>query len=336
MTIIDQFHDAGYGVLRALMESHTGAYDLVKTAELSESGDELPDSAFAWEDERRYPIHTKEHAVLSALYTKVAAHVPQDVVEKIAEALNIYGVTGGSLSPVQVKEAAADDAFIFPEERLYHVKTASDLRVAESRLLEQVSNLTPTRRAEAFTRLYKRAEALGQPLAQRSYQYAGVVETDLREVKTALDARAEATQNESARLAYVKLASTLGTFPRRLSERGTQVKLAQYISDLDERAGVTRHYDRRLADPISTVFNTTRVLKVGEQMVDLGSTSFPLTSLASLPPAVYGDILGPDIVAEISDPTGNSCDVQKLMQILPTLPADMKEMLGNKLHGQIG
>lgn len=336
MTTIDQTNDPGYAHLVALLKSHPGAYDLVKTASVEDNFAALPDDAFAWPEERRFPIHERHHAVLSHLYAKIAS-VPAEVSAKIAEALDVYGVGPEALMPAQTKEAAADpEEYLFPEARLYRVKTAEDLRRAQSRLLEQVQRLTPAQRAEGFKNLYKRAAALGQPLDPRSYQYAGVVETDLREVRASLEARAAAVRDDELRGEYAKLASALGVYPRRLAERPTQVKLAQMISDLDVRAGLARHYDRRLEDPIRTVFNTERLTKTGEQMVDLGGQSFPLAQLAALDPNLYGDVLGPDIVPAICPAAGGHCDPHKLMEILPTLPADLKVMLGQKLRAALG
>lgn len=335
MTTIDQTNDPGYARLAALLKAHPGAYDLVKTAAVEDDFAALPDDAFAWPSERRFPIHEAHHAVISHLYAKLAS-VPAAVTTKIAEALDVYGVAPETLAPAQVKEAAAPEEYIFPEQRLYRVKTAEDLRTAEGRLLEQVGRLTAPQRAAAFRNLYKRASELGQPLSSASYQYAGVVETDLREVRAALDARVSATRDDETKTAFAKLSSALGAYPRRLAERATQVKLAQLISELDDKAGLAQHYDRRLEDPIRTVFNTVRLTKSSSQMVELGGQSFPLTQLAAISPQVYGDILGPDVVPEISTAQGGDCDPAKLAQVLPTLPEDLKSMLGQKLRAALG
>jgi hypothetical protein len=337
MSTIDQTNDPGYAHLVALLKTHPNAYDLVKTAAIEEDFTALPDDAFAWPGERRFPIHAAHHAVLSHLYAKMASNVPDDVFDKIAEALDAYGVDASQLQPATVKEAAADpDEYLFPEQGLYRVKTAEDLFAAQGRLLEQVQKLTPEQRAQGFGRLYKRATELGQPLDPRSYQYAGVVESDLREVRASLEMRAAAAKDEEVQTAYMKLATTLGAYPRKLRDRNAQVKLAQFISDLDEKAGLRKHYDRKLSDPVRTVFNTDRLTKTADQMVDLGGDVFPLTQLASVSPQVYGDILGPDIVSEICTPGGQDCDPMKIAQILPTLPADMKSLLGQKLRAALG
>jgi hypothetical protein len=337
-TLIDQTNDSGHSYLVALLKTHPKAYELVKTAEVVSDFSTLPDDAFAWPSERKFPIHTRHDAVLSHLYMKVAKEkIASEVREKVAEALEAYGVDTTVLEPEMVKEAAIDDKeYIFPDAKLYRVKTAQDLFKAQERMLDQVGKMSAESRAEGFTRLYKRAQELGQPLDPRSYQYAGVVETDLRETKLALEVRAAATKDESVGDAFMKLASTLGEYPRKLRDRSVQVKLAQLISDLDTKGDLKRHYDRRLPDPIQTVFNTDIRTKVADQMVELGQDVFPLTQLCALSPNDYGDILGPEIVSEISLAPGGNVDPGKLMQILPTLPQDLKAMLGQRLRSLVG
>jgi hypothetical protein len=340
MDFPDQFHDPGYGNLRALLQAHPAAYEFTKEAALDEDDGDLPDSAFAWESERRYPIHEPQQAVLSALYTKIASKtVPPDVLMKIAEALQIYGVSD-LIRDAAVKVAAEETApeeYIFPGQQLYRVKTAEDLHQAEQRLLSQVPKMLSATRAAAFTGLYKRAVALGQPLQDsRSYQYAGMVQTDLRDLKDQLRARGSATKVAGAREAFDKLAEVVMGYPRLLSDRPVQVKLAQTIADLDSKAGLEPLYDRSLPDPLALVFNTDRRVKTGEQMIELGGEQFPLTQLAGMPATFYSDVLGPDFLEQIQTAPGGNADPEMLATVLPTLPMDMKQLLAQKLQEVMG
>src|SRR5262249_7012522 len=100
------------------------------------------------------------------------------------------------------------------------------------------------------------------------------------------------------------------------------------LDELDRKAGLERHYDRRLLDPLLTVFNTEKVAGPG---VQLGGKFVPLTRLASYPATFYGDVLGDDIIREASDGRGG-VDAHKLATILETLPRDMKMMLAQHIR----
>ncbi len=329
--IIDQNSDPGYSYLRALVKKYPEAYERVKTAELNEEQSNLPDSVFAWESERKFPLHTPEHATLSFLYSKLGS-TPSHVIEKISEALDIYGIDR-SIVTENVMKIAAPKNYIFPDKQLYAIETVDDVKVAEQRLLQQVERLSVEDRASAFSNLYKFATDLNISLSKESQRYIGIVETDTKEVVASLEVRAVATRDEPTRQKFIKFAALLESAPKIITDRTVQIKIANHVAELDKTAGMSRHYGKQkgIADPITTVFNTHVTTKISDSMVDLNGTSFPLTQLAGIDPKTYGDILGPDIVKEISTADGGNADPQKLMQLLPTLPNDLKSLLAQKL-----
>ena len=66
-----------------------------------------------------------------------------------------------------------------------------------------------------------------------------------------------------------------------------------------------------------------------QPMLDLAGTSVPVEKLLSIPAETYGDILGSDIVEEISKDGEILPD--SLTEILDTLPVDMKKSLVKEL-----
>ena len=332
---IDQTSDPGYSNLRALLKIHKSAYSLVKEAEMEDDFSSLPDEAFAWSGERKYPIHNPEQAILSYLYTKIS-HIPADVKTKIAEALDVYRIDVNLLNIPTEKVATSSD-YIFPENQLYQIKTASDIPVAEKRLHEQLPKLSTERRATAFNNLYKIAQKHNVALQPESYRYAGVVVTDAVKLSAALDARISATKNVEIQGKYAALNKQLFKVGK-IKNRELQLKLASHIDDLDKKAGVIRFYDKYagLENPLTAVFNTTNLTKVAGTPVVLGDMTFPLEQLAGIDPQTYGDVLGPDIVPEIQTAPGGGTDPQKLMEIINTLPSDLKNTLAQHLKTLLG
>lgn len=336
-SVVDQFHDPGFGTLRQLLHEHPDVVPLVKTASIdADERDTLPSGAFAWESERRFPVHTPAAAVLSALYVKTAAQVPSEVREIIRESLSMYGIPEGLLSTPQVKHASyTKEDYLFPEAELYPVTSPTEVKLAESRLLDQIDRMTVAQRAEGFTRLAKKANQFEVTLKTASYQYAGAVETDLTEVREQIQARAAVTKLAEVQQKLDTLDAALKNFPRNYNDRKGQAKLAQYLSELDRQAGFEPEYDRRLRDPVRTVFNTNRVTKVAAaDMIELGDYSFPSTQLGGVDPSFYGDVLGPDFADEVAP--GGVMNPEKLAQVLVTLPADMKQQLGVSLCQALG
>ena len=109
-------------------------------------------------------------------------------------------------------------------------------------------------------------------------------------------------------------------------DRDDLIKLANTIGELDNMAGFNKYYGRTLPDPIATVFNTKIAM---QPMLDLAGTSVPVEKLLSIPAETYGDILGSDIVEEISKDGEVLPD--SLTEILDTLPIDMKKSLVKEL-----
>jgi hypothetical protein len=66
-----------------------------------------------------------------------------------------------------------------------------------------------------------------------------------------------------------------------------------------------------------------------DSVVDMGSCTIPLSTLARLPVSFYSDVLGEDVAEEIS--TGGKIDEGLLSEVIPTLPKDMKELLASKV-----
>lgn len=334
----DLYHDPGHGRLRHLLETHPRAAELLKTAEFEDESSEIPKTAFAWDARSLYPVHTPEHAVVSYLYAKTASEygdktVPREVLAKIAESIEFYEISMDAFETTRIKEAAlTEDECLFPEQNAFPIRTAGEVKTAEARLFEELPKLHPETRAASFYRLTKRAQDLGVELRPESYKYAGLTLTNASELVRELEARVVATKVAAVKEGYTKLASAIVSDRKALRSRDMQVKLAQAIGTLDEQGHLVGLYDKKVRDPLVTVFNTTKL--ASEHTAALGDHAFSDTQLASMPASFYGDILGQDIVSEIA-PQGH-VDVQKLKAIIETLPSDLKQMLTSHLKSHTG
>jgi len=288
----------------------------------------LPDDAFAWPEKRAFPVHDAGNTLMSCVYREGLTGVPAHVDATLKEACDIYGIDVGVFA--QEKTAAADvntNDYLLPDIKRLKVTSVEHVKVAEERLRNEGRNLSLEHKATASARLVQKAAAFAVPLRVETLKMAGMVATDTRTLSDWLEARAEAAPDEH-KAGYTKLASVVRRLPAEVRDRGQQMKLADAIFEMDQLSGLQAHWNRRLPDPMASVFNTE---KTASQGVTLAGRFVPMSRLAAYEPSFYGDILGPDIVRESSDGRGQM-DFAKLAEILNTLPVDMQRALSNQLR----
>lgn len=327
--MIDQLRDPTLAVLVHLVDGRPKLASAVADIDVDpEDLAKLPATAFAWQEKRAFPIHTREHATLSRVYRENEPNVPAYVDEAIKEACDLYGIDE-TLFARDKQAAVVDDAddYLFPDRRLISVKSAEQVKLAEEKVISGYTRLSVESRAVACTRLIEKAAQYGVTLKPTTHKLAGFTVTSTELLHRWLGARTEAAP-EQYKGAYQKLANAVAGLPSELRDRPTQVKLAETIDELDKKAGLARYYDRKLPDPLLTVFNTEKVAGEG---VDLNGRFVPMSRLASYPASFYGDVLGDDLVREASDGRGGM-DPYKLAAILGTLPSDMKNVLAKQMR----
>lgn len=330
--VVDQYSDPSFGFLVRQVKAMPAIEPFVKNASI-EAGetDSLPDTAFAWPDQRKFPIHSAEQATLSYAYSKLAADVPPEVDANLKQALEVYGIPLDIFtSPATEKVAAlADDAYLLPDMRLFPVTDAASVKYAEQRVLSQITKLSLENRATACGNLVKKADHFKVALHPEVLKLAGFVVSSTAQVRDWLSARAGVLPIDKhlQKVAYEALADGLRHQPAESRDRPGLLKLASAIAELDEQAGLDRHYDRKLPDPLQTVFNTH---KVAAEMVDLNGTMVPLSKLAALPATFWEDLGGRELSDELCP--GGKMDNSKLAMIVDTLPLDLKVILKSQLR----
>jgi hypothetical protein len=152
---------------------------------------------------------------------------------------------------------------------------------------------------------------------------AGMTVCTTKTAQDWIEARAAAVQEPLFQTAYDKLASAFAKRGEFIQDRDELVSAANALAQLDKQAGLDRHYDKRLPDPIRTIFNTE---KVAEEMVNMAGKQIPLSKLAAMPATFWEDVVGADIAPEITEKQG-----AELKQVLDTLPLDLKLIIKNQV-----
>lgn len=329
MAVVDQFHDPSFALFINLTKNRPQIVERVKEADVQEEElATLPDNAFAWPEKRAFPVHTAEHAVFSRVYRENVLNVPPYVDQTLKEACEVYGVDEALFARPKLAMAPDDpEDYLLPEMKRLPCRNAEQVKLAEEKLLAGYTKLSVESRALACRRLIEKAAAFEVKLNPLMRKLAGFTISSTKIMRDWIEARREAAP-EMYKSAYQKLADGLKGLPPEIRDREQLVKVAEVLCELDKKAGLQKHYDRKLPDPLLTVFNTDKLAGAG---VNLGSKFVSMERLASFPATFYGDILGPDIVREASDNQGG-IDPQKLAMILDTLPRDMKMMLAANMR----
>lgn len=328
MTVVDHYHDPELGFIRRFVSptDHEALQGQFKTASVPAP------RCFAWKKASLFPIHTPEDAYLSWIYAVNQADVvPDDILMKIGEAVQMYGYDPRSITeelqaPTE-KVASSPDDYLLPEYRRLRVKTAADVAPAVQALVNGGKRLHPNTLAEASVRLINKAAELDIPanhIPLTTYKHAGLTMCDAGVLLDWMEARAAKAPTPETREVFTKIAQTiLRNFPSTglIYKRDDLIKIAEAVSEADQLADFEKLYNDRLLDPFETVFNTD---KIASEQVDLAGTLVPADKLMQLPPDFYSDILGPEFLAEVSDPAGNM-DPQMLVAVIQTLPDDMKQ-----------
>ncbi|MGD9209347.1 MAG: hypothetical protein PVI90_01155 [Desulfobacteraceae bacterium] len=336
MQIRDQYHDPAFSFLYNILQENPLAADFVKSASLDESkAATLPDTAFAWPEKRMFPIDTPENTIISQLYREKHAAIPVEVDTNLRKAIEIYNVQdiltqkkeGATTKQIAIKE----NEYLLPRNKRLRIKTAEDIKAAkdikaaEKLLLEQYPRLNINDRAEGFVNLVKKAQELNVSLKPATYRMAGMTVCTTKMAQDFIEARRMATKEPLFQHAYEKLAAAFP--PGEISDRDSLIEALNTLTHLDKAAGLESLYDKKLPDPIRTIFNTE---KLAEETIDIAGRSISLSKLAAMPSTFWTDIIGPDMLREITDKTG-SVDSTKLAQVVPTLPLELKLILKNQI-----
>ena len=324
MTVVDQNSDTAFGVLYRQITRMPALETFLKQASIEpEEAHTLAKTAFAWPDERKFPIHTPAQAALSYAYAKTAEHLPSGVMSRITQALEVFAVPETTFTE-QTEKIAADDVYVLPEFKYLPVHTEIQVKMAQDQLVRELSKLDLEHRATACANLVKRADELKVALRPEIMKLAGLVVSSTKYAREWIEARAAKLPADDVlhKTAYLSLADGLGSMPEEVSDRAGLLKLAATVAHLDEKTGLDKHYDRRLPDALQTVFNTD---KLASASVDLGGRHVSIAKLAQLPASFWEDLGGKELSDEIAP--GGVVDQSKLATIVDTLPLDLKTIL---------
>ena len=328
--MLDQNTDRSFRTLVAkLSDFGPDAREFVKTAAVDyDELAALPDQAFAWEEKRMFPIHSPEHAGLSLIYA-AGEDLPERVCARLEKAASLYEIEFEPLEKVAAEEVEDPATYLIPQKRFGKVDSAETVKEGEDFYYRNYKKMDLETRTHAAVTLVKQASYHEVSISTTLRQQAGLTEVDRVKLAEWLEVRRNLSESPAVKEGFNKLASFVEDKKQfSHASRKDLIKLAETIGTLDLKEGLEKRYDHTLPDPMMTVFNTQKT--AGEETITLAGKNVPVSKLSRLDPESYGDVLGADLVPEITEKDG-SLDTQALVTILKTLPADLQVILVKNL-----
>lgn len=326
--MVDQNTDINFAALRDLVNAYPGIAEHVKTAQVGEHiRSSLPTHAFADPGNRMFPVHTPADAILSKAYATKVANLAEEVMAQIDTALSLYDVSPNLFEQSKVASNHQEEQprYLVKSQNKLAFYSDTPIQEGERALRRNQSKLSPSSLTSGALTLVKEARSRGEEVSSWTMKYAGLTQCDNHEASNWLEARAFKATDAKVSDAFSKLAAITSRFDSSLG-RDDLIKVANAIGELDKLAGFSRHYGKSMPDPIATIFNTKTAMMPS---IDLGGKQVPVTKLLAVSPESFGDILGDDIVEEITE--DGELVPDKLTAILDTLPLDMKKTLVKEL-----
>lgn len=322
MTIIDQYNgDATHSRLFAALDDRPRALEAVKQASFDcDAAEKLPDSAFAWDGARRFPIHTREDTIASVVYRgKYAGAVPQFVDERLNDAIEAYDISDELFVSAAPKTAAAAAEYAVPSQGRLPLGSPEQVKTAEAVLLRDGHMLPLGERVEAFAKVAAAAMVSGQQVHPDTGCYAALNSCNRYMLCDRIGMRASATKMAGMADTFDKLEAGLAQLPEVISDRNTLLKLAARIEELDILAGIDGLYGKQIFDPMKTVFNSGEKIA---RVTDRTSDGLDVSRLMGLPSHVWDQVDVPELgkLAAAGDNT-------QFKAAYETLPLDIKIVL---------
>lgn len=353
MPVIDPVADASGAELYRLSRLYEFP-DFVKRADAAatRAAAGLAASAYADQEQRRFPCHTPAATWLSCLFfeDKRASFQPavRDRVGGRLAAFAGYWRIGDAVDAVRAKAAAyraaatagdPDDAYAYvwvdaetgAKERRLPIKSAAEVAAAADWLHTYRDRLAFADRHRIATKILDKAAQFGAALGGRGEfleRQAGRGIGDQAQIVAMLQGRALRAKAAEQRDGILKLAEFVRTAKAAVLGPAVLVKLAVTVDTTDRALGLTGQYGPGLPAPEDVIFGAT-FRKVAADLAESCQTTsgavYDRAKFAGLSLASVRDLFGPAFATEVA--ADGRVDPVKMAELAATLPRPDAELL---------
>lgn len=324
---MDVYQDKNFHQLYKILMEKPDLAPMVKQANFKpQEALQLPATCFAWPTMRMFRIDTPEHAAISHAYMeKTSSDIPEFVKDNLMNALAVFDI---DVSQFEKQSSYGEDDYLFPDERRYLVVDEQTYKLAHEAMMVNFTRIPWSKRSKACIKLAQHARRMDLDMHPKLLREASLVSCDLTKLSLWLRERAHlATKRKQEKVAqaFDEMADGLHKIPS--ANRDELSRFTDAITQFDKVAGLEDFYDMKIPNPVATVYNTE---KFAEATVSLAGKDIPITRILQLSPDYIGDVLGDDIIPEIS--SNGQLDNEKMQVVFRTLPLDMQRALVERLN----
>ena len=322
--LIDFISDTDLSVLKSKLQTIPAAsFRLEKVASLEvPDKNSLSDHAFAWPEERMFPIYTPDLAMLSSVYLEQNNSVPDFVKTACEEACALFGqdVSIGSLEKVaKEKETLSADDFVFPKREKLPLVDKHSIRMSTGIFLKTASVLTAEDLIVGARQIIKHASANGEPITADIERYALHGTISVPEADELLRERYLETQDEG----YVKIARELdGDRVRSLQ------KVAALVFDIS-KLDIKNSIEKTAANVIDDLVDHGSSAEV----FSLGNMEIEADKIASIDSEDWRELYPDSIVEELFSDGG--IDMSMLSDLSDGVAPEEKEAIASFIKSHI-
>jgi len=285
--LVDVISDTDHSTLREKLASSNELRQRVASiGELpSKKRDELVKEAFAWPEEKLFPIYTPEHALISSVYLEGNNNAPDFVKTACQESCAIYGIDVeiSNLTKVASQEIAlTPDDFAIPSRLKLPLVDKDSFRLSRHEFEKCANELSFEELVLGATQLEKKASIFGEESSDeiRTWTLKGSV--PIAEAKSILDERYVETANPD----YIKIAESLAGETLR-----SQEAVANFLFDVVSVDGES-HIEKSASEAIAEFMTSPQY---GETIVLYGE-ELDLEKVASIDAEDWTNVFSMDTV----------------------------------------
>lgn len=322
--LIDFISDADLSVLKSKLQTVVGASSRLEKVASLEVPDKnsLSEHAFAWPEERLFPIYTPDLAILSSVYLEENDSVPDFVKTACEEACALFGqeVNIGSLEKVaKKKETLSADDFVFPKRQKLPLVDKNSIRMSTGIFLKTASTLTAEDLIVGARQIIKHASANGEPVTEDLERYALYGTIGVPVADEFLRERYLETEDEG----YVKIAKELDGDRVRSLKKVASVVFD--ISKLDIENGIEKTASEVIDDLLDN--------GASSEVFSLGNMEIEAEKIASIDSADWRELYPDAIVEELF--TDGGLDMSMLSDLSDDISIEEKEAVASFIESHI-
>ena len=322
--LIDFISDTDLSVLKSKLQTIPAAsFRLEKVASLEvPDKNSLSDHAFAWPEERMFPIYTPDLAMLSSVYLEQNNSVPDFVKTACEEACALFGqeVSIGSLEKVaKEKETLSANDFVFPKIEKLPLVDKDSIRMSTGIFLKTASVLTAEDLIVGARQIIKHASVNGEPITADIERYALHGTIGVPEADELLKERYLETQDEG----YIKIAKELDGY--RVRSLKKVAALVFDISKLDIENGIEKTAANVIDDLVDHGSSS--------EVFSLGNMEIEAEKIASIDSESWRELYPDSVVEELFRDGG--IDMSMLSDLSEGVAPEEKEAIASFIESHI-